>query len=280
MAKQKKTGLLQKILIVGAVLIAVQVSLLFYFRSTTRPVDIRQAISQKVQETPGLSERRREQLRLQLAINDFRIQNGKLPAALDELIPKYFDTIPLDPETKKPFAYSLQGDKFILGAERMTQAASAPSPRETIGIETEADQKTALIASLEQPLDQQPYVYDPTGKREPFRPFDFSPVSPAADCAKEPLTCTDIGQLRLAIVVSGVDEPRAIVEDSVGHGYTVKKGTKIGRNNGEIVEILPDRIKILESTVDFTGEAKTNVVEMMLRTKDQSETSGGRKTRK
>ena len=57
-----------------------------------------------------------------------------------------------------------------------------------------------------------------------------------------------------------------MVEDATGRGYTVRIGTKIGNNGGKIVSIEEDRINVVETTVDFTGEVHKNPVVMNLQT--------------
>jgi Tfp pilus assembly protein PilP len=275
MARRKKPAFIKRILVIGVSLIALQVGLVFYFQQNTQPIDIRQAINKKIDAQTSLPAQRREQMKIQLAVGDFRMTNGKFPANLNELVPKYFDRIPIDPDTDKPFEYSVEGDRFFVGDRSPTRLASARTG-ETGGTTDEQSEQNALIASLDEPLEKVSYVYDATNKRDPFRPFSVKIVQNMGDCEAEPLTCWDIGQLKLTIVISDAAEMKANVEDSTHRGYIVKKGTKIGRNNGEVVEVFPDRLKILETNVDFTGETKTNVVEMLLRSKDLPAGGGAR----
>jgi type IV pilus assembly protein PilP len=74
-----------------------------------------------------------------------------------------------------------------------------------------------------------------------------------------------VSQLKLTAVLAGIEEPVAIVENPEGKGLRAKKGMKIGINGGEIVEVLPDKVLIIESETDFTGERKTRTFEMRLR---------------
>ena len=47
---------------------------------------------------------------------------------------------------------------------------------------------------------------------------------------------------------------RALVQETTGKGYVVKKGTYIGTNSGKIVQILKDRIIIEEESEDIYGK--------------------------
>jgi len=47
---------------------------------------------------------------------------------------------------------------------------------------------------------------------------------------------------------------RALVQETSGKGYVVKKGTYIGTNSGKIVQILKDTIIIEEESEDIYGK--------------------------
>jgi Tfp pilus assembly protein PilP len=107
------------------------------------------------------------------------------------------------------------------------------------------------------------YSYDSAGKRDPFKPFNLSPeidLSNRADLERYPLD-----QLRLTAVLDAAGEPLAVIENRAGRGYNVKKGSKVGIHGGEIIEILPDKILILETSTDFTGNTSTKTIELLLR---------------
>ncbi len=264
MAKRKKRSLIKNLVTTAGVLVVVQVIFLVVFGGQ-KQLTIKEAIDKAASSKSNLSNQRRAQMKIQLAIADFMSKNnGTPPAKLDDLVPNYFDSVPTDPETGQPFPYTLQGKRYVLGATQAVVLAglggdgsTPPSP----------EQQKLLIATLEEPADKKQFVYDPTGKRDPFMPFDFAPK--VAGDTGTPLERYSLGQLRLTAVLNGGDEPAAIVEDATGKGFTVRKGTKIGNNGGTVVDILPDKVLILETATDFTGEKKSNTVELKIRTKDE-----------
>ncbi|MBN8548728.1 MAG: pilus assembly protein PilP [Deltaproteobacteria bacterium] len=270
--RKKKLSVTKKIAIIGGVLIAMQAVYLFVFGSKVKPMSMREAITKAVEEKSDLSIARREQAKIQLALADYQAKNSRLPASLDELVPTYFDTVPIDQESGKPFKYRVDGVRYFIGDETpVTKVANlgAEGDGGLAGGPTTAEEQQALIDSLTDSSTQTAFVYDPSGKRDPFQPFDLTPKG--GDLEKTPLERYNIGQLKLTAVLEGFDEPKAIIENSVGKGFTVGKGTKIGTNNGEIVEIHKDKILILETEVDFTGQKKTKTIELRLRTKDEDE---------
>lgn len=272
--RKKKLSITKRITVIGGVLIAIQAVYLFVFGAKAKPVSMREAITKAVDEKTDLSLARREQAKIQLALADFQAKNSRLPASLDELVPTYFDTVPLDQDTGQAFKYRIDGMRYYLGDEtpvNQLAKAGAAGDGSLAGAPTTLEEQQALIDSLSDTSVQTAFVYDPTGKRDPFQPFDFAPKG--EDQTKTPLERYTIGQLKLTAVLEGFDEPKAIIENSVGKGFTVGKGTKIGTNNGEIVEIQKDKVLILETEIDFTGQKKTKTIELRLRTKDETENS-------
>ena len=107
----------------------------------------------------------------------------------------------------------------------------------------------------EQDQDQDEYAYDPTGKRDPFRPLFL--LRRPATALEEPLTPLqryEIGQLKLVGVVYDLAPPRAMVEDSSGLGFIVTPGTAIGPNGGVVTAIRPRQVVVEEWQTDVIGQ--------------------------
>ncbi len=118
---------------------------------------------------------------------------------------------------------------------------------------------------LRTPEEASSYEYDPTGKRDPFRPL-FLMRRPAAQTVEPltPLQRYEIGQLRLVGVVYNLAPPRAMVEDSSGLGFIVMPGTPIGPNGGVVTAIRPRQVVVEEWQTDVVGERhrKEHVLEL------------------
>jgi hypothetical protein len=50
-------------------------------------------------------EAEKESARVAIALEQFRLDTGKLPERLEELVPKYMDKVPIDPFDGKPLRY-------------------------------------------------------------------------------------------------------------------------------------------------------------------------------
>ncbi|RLA98058.1 MAG: hypothetical protein DRG32_02295 [Deltaproteobacteria bacterium] len=116
------------------------------------------------------------------------------------------------------------------------------------------------------------YVYDPTGKRDPFTPFLAvqEPVMPEG-VKVSPLQKYDLSQLKLVAIVVGGGEERAMVEDSEGKGYIIKKGTYIGKNFGKVKAITKDGVVIEERYRDYLGRVKTKEIVLKVHTVEEQE---------
>jgi len=270
---RKKASVIKKVVTVLGILCALQIAVMYFLsRGRSEGVPIQQAIQQQVDKRKDLSPARREQLRVQLAVQDYQMShNNQPPAALDELVPTYFNVVPVNPDTGKPFEYKVEGgmpqvigsDVAVASAKSVGGKASTGAP----GGELSEREKQLLVASLGKQEQGEPFVYDSSGRRDPFAPYNLAPRVEVE--GRSPLEKYEIEKLKVTAVLEGADEPTAIVENEAGRGYVVKKGTKIGLNGGEVIEIQADRMLILETSADFTGQSRTHTIEMKLRTKPQ-----------
>jgi type IV pilus assembly protein PilP len=106
-------------------------------------------------------------------------------------------------------------------------------------------------------------AYDPTGRRDPFRPPRVNQQTLAGE-ARTPLQRYDLGQLKLVAVIYDAESPRAVVEDDAGLGYIVRVGTPIGANGGAVKAIERGKVRVEEESIDFYGDRQTSVVVMEL----------------
>jgi type IV pilus assembly protein PilP len=100
------------------------------------------------------------------------------------------------------------------------------------------------------------WVYTSVGKRDPFRSFLAELESAGRGIASRcptPLGRFGIDQLRLVAVVTGLDDPVAMVEAPNGVGYNLRRGTCIGRNGGVIAAVRTGEVVISEWAIRADG---------------------------
>jgi len=267
-----------------AVILLVLAGLFGYDFMKAPPLTARESLENRVTEAKKsrtLTEAQENFLKIQLALVNYQIMNRTPAESLNQLVPTYFDTIPKNTDTGKPFEYVKEGNRYklsgLVSAAPIQLAGNATSAAPKV--ECKPDDKVCLEkAAFVNPNDivEDTFRYDPTGKRDPFQPFDFS-ARPKNPNASTPLEQYDLGQLRLTAVLA--DQARGatgIIEDQIGKGFNVKIGTRIGLNSGVIVSIERDRLKILETEKDLTGKETQRIVEMKI----QSEPGGSGQAKK
>lgn len=128
---------------------------------------------------------------------------------------------------------------------------------------------TAPAARKQDPLDiaiaaQEGYVYNPIGKRDPFRSFLSFGTRTEETTPRTPLQKYEIDQYRLVGIIWGVDRPRALVEDPEGIGHVMEIGTYIGRNWGKVTQITAGEVVVTEEYQTLDGELVVNPIKMAL----------------
>lgn len=121
-----------------------------------------------------------------------------------------------------------------------------------------ADPLDAAIAA------QEGYVYNPIGKRDPFRSFLTFGTRVEDNAPRTPLQKYEIDQYKLVGIVWGVDRPRALVQDPEGTGHVMELGTYIGRNWGKVTQIGENEVVVTEEYQTIDGELVVNPIKMTL----------------
>jgi len=115
-----------------------------------------------------------------------------------------------------------------------------------------------------------PKAYDAKGKIDPFEAlFKEKPVSVEKKKNKKripqtPLERIDLSQLKLVGIIMATSGNRALVEESSGKGYVIKKGTYIGVNSGKVVNIKKEKVVVEEEFEDVFGKTKLRQREIKL----------------
>jgi len=118
------------------------------------------------------------------------------------------------------------------------------------------DEKDTDKQEDEQGLDKG-FVYNPTGKTDPFKSFIAIREEKEAKKDKKPKTyleTLELSQLALTVIVVSKSGKWAMVRDSKGIGHVIKEGTAIGTNGGVVYKILKGEVVVREEYKDFRGK--------------------------
>ena len=103
------------------------------------------------------------------------------------------------------------------------------------------------------------YIYDPTGKTDPFKSFIAIQEEMEEKKKRKPRTyleTVDLSQLELTVIITSPKGNWAMVRDSKGLGHVIKKGTYVGTNGGIVYDITDKAVIIREEYRDFRGRKK------------------------
>jgi len=114
----------------------------------------------------------------------------------------------------------------------------------------------AAPAAAAAKADQPDWSYSSVGKRDPFRSFlteiERGQGALATRCAT-PLGRFELEQLKLVAVVTGLEDPVAMVEAPSGVGYSVRRGACIGKNGGVVAAVRSGEVVVSEWAVRADG---------------------------
>lgn len=125
--------------------------------------------------------------------------------------------------------------------------ATAPAPA-TAPAEPAAD-------AAKKPAEPE-WSYSSVGKRDPFRSLLADAKARGAlgvtQCPT-PLGRYELEQMRLVAVITGLEDPVAMVQLPNGVGYAVRRGACIGKNGGSVAAIRSGEIVVAEWAIRADG---------------------------
>jgi type IV pilus assembly protein PilP len=113
--------------------------------------------------------------------------------------------------------------------------------------------------------------YDPSGRRDPFAPIVENGTQGQTDVALPPLQRIGLTELTLIGVVWGGYGYTAMVQTPDGKGYSIRRGTRIGPNNGVVNSITERGIVVLERFTDVYGNKQEREYVKLLHAKEDIE---------
>lgn len=155
-----------------------------------------------------------------------------------------------------------------------TVSINEQKPQSQTGTQTAKQQKEDVKKEPERgkagekTAEKKEYVYDPTGKRDPFR----SAILGESLRGKEtlpPLQRREISELKLIGIIWNSAGYNAMLETPDGKGYTIKVGTIVGPKKGVVRKVTKRTVVIEEKYMDIIGEMKTREIIMELPSKEE-----------
>lgn len=144
---------------------------------------------------------------------------------------------------------------------------TAPQPTEAPSSEV----KIRVPSQLSLPDGVVGSGYDPSGRRDPFAPIIQELQPGKTDTTLPPLQRVTMTELNLIAIVWGAYGYTAMVQTPDGYGYTVRRGTRIGQNNGVVSAVTERGIIVQERFTDVYGKKQEREHVKLLHPKEGSE---------
>lgn len=113
-------------------------------------------------------------------------------------------------------------------------------------------------------------------RKDPFKPpaaalAPAPPGSAEAPAPKAPLSedllpiqMFETAKFKVAGIIAGITENRALVVDPNGKGYVVQKGMLIGSNDGRVSRITANSVEVVEKYREETGRTRQRTIVLTL----------------
>ena len=161
---------------------------------------------------------------------------------------------------------------FMIGGCSLLGLDDAPEKKDE-NVEMRGAKQVKKGDGSQSPLDaaiaaQDGYVYNPIGKRDPFRSFLASGGRIQDETPRTPLQKYELDKYLLVGIIWGVERPRALVEDPDSVGHVMEIGTYIGKNWGKVTAITSGEVVVTEEYQTIDGELVVHPISMTLPVND------------
>lgn len=155
----------------------------------------------------------------------------------------------------------------IIPARLVFAQPQLPPPPASAAQQEEADPVAAIEKMLQENTAAAAFVYQREGRPDPFFPFlTQQPAKGSAGGELSGMQRFEPGQLKLVAIIHSAKGPVAMVQDSAGIGYTLRRGSQVGRG-GKVTDIVGNKVIIKQEAFSTGKEKEYRTVEMVL-TKD------------
>lgn len=144
---------------------------------------------------------------------------------------------------------------LLLALTLVAGCGGSPKPAPVAPAALQAPTAAAPAAAAEKPVAAE-WSYTSVGKRDPFRSFltELENTGQAGpNRCPTPLGRFEIEQLRLVAVITGLDDPVAMVQAPTGVGYSIRRGVCIGKNGGTVAAVRSGEVVVSEWAVRADG---------------------------
>ena len=147
-----------------------------------------------------------------------------------------------------------------------------PMQAEIPPVKRRQEAKGPSLQALSPKADEEPYTYDASNLRDPFKPLIATAIPPEIT-SQESVNCPptqefELASLKLVAIVWGEMGRKAMLKAPNGRGYAVTEEMLVGRNCGRIHRIESNAVVIEETRRDSGGKVLKKEVVLRLRERE------------
>jgi Tfp pilus assembly protein PilP len=141
-----------------------------------------------------------------------------------------------------------------------------PAPKTVVSKPKAPAAATTGTAKPEEKVEQEVYVYDARGRRDPFMSLVMvAKQRPNVKKKANPIENYDVSEIKLSAIVWDKKQYYALITLPDNKSYTIKKGMTLGLYGGRVQDITRDSVLIREQIKDYRGRLKTKDTLLKLR---------------
>jgi Tfp pilus assembly protein PilP len=159
-----------------------------------------------------------------------------------------------------------------VGAVLTACSVEEPVPTGVPPLKSRQEAKVPDLRALSPTADEEPYTYDTSNRRDPFKPL-ISTNIPSDPIVQDKVNCPpmqefELASLKLVAIIWGDLGRKAMLKAPNGRGYAVTEEMLIGRNCGRIRRIESNAVVIEETRRDTEGRVLKEEVVLRLRERE------------
>ncbi|HBG08260.1 MAG: pilus assembly protein PilP [Geobacteraceae bacterium GWC2_58_44] len=174
-----------------------------------------------------------------------------------------------------PYAASLLLVALLAGCSKKEEPAATPAPNPVQAATPAVQPAAAVQKPLSSAAGRGASTLDFRRRTDPFKPYAPAVAAPPAGAGAPqarvrstedllPIQTFEVGKFKVAGIIAGLTENRALLIDPAGKGYVVQQGMLIGNNDGRITRITASSVEVVENFREDTGRIRKRKIVLTL----------------
>lgn len=162
---------------------------------------------------------------------------------------------------------------MLSGCSKHEEKPAAPAPKNAQQAKPAAQPAPPVQKQLSSSVKAPGTQLDFSRRTDPFKAYAPAVVVPPVGVAQGrarsmadllPIQTFEVSKFKVAGIIAGLSENKALLIDPNGKGYVVQQGMLIGSNDGRITRITASSVEVVENFREDTGRIKKRKIVLTL----------------